>query len=266
MNGLEIINRSQILGKTFTMYGSFENPLFLAKDVANWIEHSDVSMMLQNIDKEENLMQTMLVSGQNRQMWFLTEYGLYEVLMQSRKPIAKKFKHGVKKILKEIRMNNTHARTYEKSLPKNYEEALEELLINVKENRQLKETIQENEPKVTFAEAITISETTISIAELAKILRTKYKIEIGANRLYQYLREGGFLIKKHGADYNSPTQKSIELGILKIEQKPYKDENGSIFISKSARVTGKGQVYFVKYFLGCNFTYFDDYCNQEEYY
>lgn len=108
MNQIEIISEQEVLGKQFKVYGTFENPLFLAKDVAEWIEHSRASEMLKSIDEEEKLMQTILASGQNRQMWFLTEDGLYEVLMQSRKPIAKAFKKEVKKILKELRTKGTY--------------------------------------------------------------------------------------------------------------------------------------------------------------
>ena len=87
------------------VYGSAQEPLFLAKDVASIIEHSDVSTMMRAVDEDEKLIQTILVSGQNREVWMVTENGLYEVLMQSRKPIAKQFKKGVKAILKEIRTN-----------------------------------------------------------------------------------------------------------------------------------------------------------------
>ena len=100
---LEIINEQQVMGKYFRMYGSIENPLFLAKDVSEWIEHSDISRMMSLVDEEEKLKRTLYVSGQNREMWLLTEDGLYEILMLSRKPIAKEFKREVKRILKTIR-------------------------------------------------------------------------------------------------------------------------------------------------------------------
>lgn len=109
MKELTIINEQQVLGKHFAIYGTPEEPLFLAKDVAEWIEHSDVSTMMRTIDETEKLTQTMFVSGQHREMWFLTEDGLYEVLMQSRKPIAKKFKKEVKQILKSIRRHGLYA-------------------------------------------------------------------------------------------------------------------------------------------------------------
>lgn len=93
----------QLLCKNFRIYGTKENPLFLAKDVANWIEHSDVSTMLRKVDEDEKVTNNVCTLGGNQEMWFLTEDGLYEVLMQSRKPIAKAFKKEVKAILKQIR-------------------------------------------------------------------------------------------------------------------------------------------------------------------
>ena len=102
-NGLKIIDKRELLGKQFKIYGDLENPLFLVEDVAEWIEHSDVSTLLKGIDEEEKLIQILFVSGQYRDIWFLTEDGLYEVLMLSRKPIAKEFKKRVKMILKDIR-------------------------------------------------------------------------------------------------------------------------------------------------------------------
>lgn len=103
---LKVIDKQEILGQEITTYGDLENPLFLAKDVANWIEHTNITHMINMVDVDEKLTYTICNSGQNREMWFLTEDGLYEVLMQSRKPIAKQFKKGVKKILKDLRLNN----------------------------------------------------------------------------------------------------------------------------------------------------------------
>lgn len=103
-NALEIVAKRPVLNHTLTVYGNAEDPLFLAKDVAEWIEHSDTSTMLRNIDDEEKVSITNpnnVCGGQSA--WFLTESGLYEVLMLSRKPIAKQFKKEVKKILHELR-------------------------------------------------------------------------------------------------------------------------------------------------------------------
>lgn len=104
-NEIKVIEEREVLGQAFKMYGTLETPLFLSKDVAEWIEHTKPSVMLQSVDEEEKLRETLFTSGQKREVLFLTEDGLYEVLMQSRKPIAKAFKKQVKEILKELRRN-----------------------------------------------------------------------------------------------------------------------------------------------------------------
>lgn len=134
---LKIINQQEVLGKTFIVYGTPEEPLFLAKDVAGWIEHSRASEMLKSIDEEEKLMQTILASGQRRDMWFLTEDGLYEVLMQSRKPIAKHFKRKVKEILKTIRL------TGEYKVPTNPMDALKLMFEAHSETQQQLEQVDD---------------------------------------------------------------------------------------------------------------------------
>ena len=111
MNEITLISKSTFLGKEIDVYGNAENPLFLAKDVAAWIEHSDVSMMMRNVDEEEKVTNIVCTHGGNQNAWFLTEDGLYEVLMQSRKPQAKQFKKGVKEILKSIRRTGCYSVT-----------------------------------------------------------------------------------------------------------------------------------------------------------
>ncbi|EOO41349.1 RsfA family transcription factor [Bacillus cereus VD133] len=112
-NQLNVIEQRVVLGKEFRIYGTKENPLFLAKDAAIWIEHSAVHMMIKSVDEDEKVRNNVATPGGVQEMWFLTEDGLYEVLMQSRKPIAKQFKKQVKAILKQIRQtggygNNTN--------------------------------------------------------------------------------------------------------------------------------------------------------------
>ncbi len=126
-NNLEVINEQEILGKQFRMYGTVEQPLFLAKDVAAWIEYSkdskgnyNVSTMLSKVDDDEKtkILTNLNNSKVGSNTWFLTEDGLYEVLMQSRKPIAKRFKKKVKEILKDIRKHGAYMteETLEKAL------------------------------------------------------------------------------------------------------------------------------------------------------
>ena len=110
-NEIHVLKQTELLGQQLTVYGTMEQPLFLAKDVAEWIEHTDTSTMMRCVDSDEKLVQTLFVSGQDREVWLLTEDGLYEVLMQSRKPIAKQFKKGVKNILREIRTTGGYLAT-----------------------------------------------------------------------------------------------------------------------------------------------------------
>lgn len=109
MNELKVLNEQEVLGKHFKMYGTPEEPLFLAKDVADWIEHSNPRMMLQTVDDDEKGVRNVYTPGGMQEAWCLTEDGLYEVLMQSRKPIAKEFKKKVKEILKTIRKHGLYA-------------------------------------------------------------------------------------------------------------------------------------------------------------
>lgn len=102
---MELVCKQEVLGREFKIYGTIEEPLFLAKDVAEFIEHSDVSKMMKSVDEDEKVKNIVRTLGGNQEMWFLTENGLYEVLMQSRKPIAKQFKKQVKEILKSLRLN-----------------------------------------------------------------------------------------------------------------------------------------------------------------
>lgn len=109
MYEIAMISKSSFLGKEVDVYGTADNPLFLAKDVADWIEHSDVSMMVKNVDEDEKVTNNVCTLGGSQNAWFLTEDGLYEVLMQSRKPIAKQFKKGIKEILKSIRRTGVYS-------------------------------------------------------------------------------------------------------------------------------------------------------------
>lgn len=108
---LNVLKQTELLGQQLTVYGTMEQPLFLAKDVAEWIEHSNTASMLQNIDADEKVINIVYTLGGEQSAWFLTEDGLYEVLMQSRKPIAKQFKKGVKNILREIRTTGGYLAT-----------------------------------------------------------------------------------------------------------------------------------------------------------
>lgn len=255
MKILTAIHEQAVLSKTFKVYGTLENPLFLAKDIASWIEYdvSSLNKMLANVDDEEKLLGTFFRAGQNRESWFLTEDGLYEVLMQSRKPIAKQFKKQVKNILKEIRLNGGFIATNEDDdemtiLAKGFLIAQKTIESNKKKIVEQKLIIEAQKPKVLFAEAIQASHTSILIGEFAKILKQN-GVDVGQKRLFEWLRENGYLIKRKGSDFNSPTQKSMELGLFEIKETPIHHTSGDISISRTSKITGKGQAYFIKKFL-----------------
>ncbi len=206
-------------------------------------------------DEDEKLKRTLFVSGQNREMWFVKEDGLYEVLMQSRKPIAKAFKKEVKIILKDIRKNGMYATDELLDNPDlliqvatRLKEEKETNKILNGENKELKETVEINKPKVLFADSVSSSSTTILVSELSKLLKQN-NVNIGQKRLFEWLRENGYLVKRKGTEYNMPTQKSMDLGLFEIKETSITHGDGHITISKTPKVTGKGQVYFINKFL-----------------
>lgn len=217
---IKVIDERSVLGKKFKVYGTTENPLVLAKDVAEWIDYSykdsrktarDTSKMLKTIDEEEKLVGTLFLSGQNREAWFLTEDGLYEVLMQSRKPIAKEFKKEVKKILKQIRLTGGAVRNEEEFI-KNYfpsfsEEVKQAMVLDLrKQNEKIQKELEE---KNRFLNQISASSNSILVRDVAH-LATKQNIKIGEKRLWNKLREWG-LIQKGST---KPMQRALEQGLF----------------------------------------------------
>lgn len=194
----------EVVGQSFTIYGTPEDPLFKAKDVATFIGHSDVSMMMQTVDDDEKLTQTMFVSGQNRNVWMLTENGLYEVLMQSRKPTAKLFKKGVKKILREIRMTGGYIAAKDDDSPEvimakalqiaqatlaRQETRLKQLEDTNTRNEQ---TILEQAPKVDYYDTTLQSVNTMTTTQIAK------ELGMDAHSLNKQLKQAGVIFRQSG--------------------------------------------------------------------
>lgn len=245
---LQIIEEREVLGKQLRIYGDFENPLFKADEVAKWIEHSNVSKMLESVDDNEKIKLEVGTLTNGYSAWFLTEDGLYEVLMQSRKPIAKKFKKKVKEILKDVRKYGMYATDELLDNPDLIIKMATRLKEEKAKNKELEDKMKENKPKVLFADSVETSKNTILIGELAKIIKQN-GVDIGQKRLFTWLRDNGFLIKREGTDYNMPTQKSMELELFEIKETAVTHSDGHISINKTPKVTGKGQVYFVNKFL-----------------
>lgn len=204
MNDLKIIDQREVLGKDFRIYGTPENPLFLAKDVANWIENKQPTQMVELVDEDEKLKCILNTSGQNRQVWFLTEDGLYEVLMQSRKPIAKAFKKQVKHILKTIRRTGGYIST----TPDMSEQEImaRAVQISMKTIAQKKNTIAtlqnrnamqeqiilELQPKADYMDMILQSKSVVNINQIAK------DYGMSARELNKILHEIGIQYKQGG--------------------------------------------------------------------
>lgn len=255
MNQITVVHKQQLLDNTFTIYGTKEEPLFLAKDVASWIEHTDPSKMVRSVDEDEKVKNIVPTPGGPQEMQLLTEDGLYEVLMQSRKPIAKQFKKEVKHILKNIRKHGGHLtdQTIEKALLN--PDVLIQLANNIKSEQEKRlaaeqavyeanQIIEQQKPKVLFAESVSASETSILVREFSKILKQN-NIDFGEKRLFHWLRENGYLIKRPGSDYNSPTQRSMDMKLFEVKETPINRSDG-ISIMRTSKITGKGQLYFLE--------------------
>ena len=244
MKELKVIDERIVLEKEFRIYGTVDNPLFLAKDVANWIEHSAVHMMMKSVDEDEKVRNIVSTLGGIQEAWFLTEDGLYEVLMQSRKPIAKQFKKKVKEILKSIRKHGMYATDELLDNP----DLLIQVATKLKEERELNRRLQEEneeknkilekqKPKVEFYDEIIDSTTVIGMKEVADILNVK---GYGRNNLFKFLRENGILNRK-----NEPYRKYIEQGLFEIKESKYIVDN-EVKIKPTTYVTQKGLDYIRK--------------------
>nr|DAW49787.1 MAG TPA: KilAC domain protein [Caudoviricetes sp.] len=239
MNSLQIIEQRELLGKDFKIYGDFDNPLFLGRDVAEWIDYAktgngsyDVSKMLNTVDENEKLIGKIFVSGQNRDMWFLTEDGLYEVLMQSTKPIAKEFKKQVKEILKSIRKNGMYAKDELLDNPDLLIEVATRLKLEKEKVKQLQQRVIEMKPKEDFYDAVTQSNETCDFAQAAKILNFK---GIGRNKLFEILRDKEILRPN-----NQPYQKYVDSGWFKVVEVSSVDRYGDLRLFYKTVIYQKG--------------------------
>lgn len=210
-NPIKVLKQTELLGRQFTVYGTVENPLFKAKDIATIIEHPNITRMLSLVDDDEKGVNQLLTPGGNQQVWMLTEGGLYEVLMQSRKPIAKQFKKGVKQILHEVRTTGGYISTNQNDTPEEImaraltiaqatlakrEERLKQLEAQT-EQQQVTIELQDKEikeaaPKVTYYNNHLQSVNTLTSTQIAK------QIGMDAEKLHKKLKEAGIIYRQSG--------------------------------------------------------------------
>ena len=228
-------------------------PLFCLADVCNVIGIANARNVKTRLEDDDvRQMDTVDALGRNQQVTFVTESGLYDVIIRSDSEKAKPFRKWVtSEVLPSIRKHGAYmtSDTLEKALTS--PDFLIQLATNLKEEKQKRieaeQVIQKNAPKVLFADAVSTSQRSCLVAELAKILQQN-GVNIGQNRLFTWMREHGYLCQK-GQYYNQPTQKSMELGLFELKQTSITKPDGSVLVTTTTKVTGKGQIYFVEKFL-----------------
>lgn len=257
MNNIKIFN-SPDFGQIRTIQQNGE-PWFVGKDVADILGYSNSSKAIpQHVDEEDRQKQN-LPTAQNGKLvaasWLINESGLYSLILSSKMPKAKEFKRWVtSEVIPAIRKTGGYIAGSENMT--DAEIMAKAVLVAQSTIRQRDQRIKELEsdvaaakPKVLFADAVSASDSTILIGDLAKILKQNGH-PIGQKRLFNWMREQGYLIKRAGADYNSPTQRAMEMGLFKIKETAISHSDGHVSVSKTTKVTGKGQQYFINKFCG----------------
>lgn len=246
MNQLQNFNFNNLQVRT-VLIGN--EPWFVAKDVSDILEYSDTQAMTRRLDTEDIKSYTDKSSGQGRQVKIINESGLYEAIIGSKKKDARKFKRWIThEVLPTIRKHGAYM-TDSKAQDVLNGSGLADLLLQA--GQQLKEKeliITEMKPKALFADSVATSQSSILVGHLAKLLRQN-GYEIGQNRLFERLRNQSWLSNRKGEDWNMPTQKSLDRGFFEIKETTHNNADGSVRITKTPKVTGKGQIYFVNKFL-----------------
>jgi prophage antirepressor len=251
MNQLQVFNNTEF-GQVRTMMikGS---PWFVAKDVCECLGITKHRDAVSRLDGDERGSVEVDTLGGTQQMAAVNEYGLYSLVLSSRKPSAKAFKRWIThEVIPTIRKHGAYmtGETLEQALTS--PDFLIRLATELKTEQEARKTaeaqIEADKPKVLFADSVAASHGSILVGELAKLLNQN-GIDIGQNRLFNWLRENGYLICRKGTDYNMPTQRSMEMQLFSIKETAITHSDGHVSISKTVKVTGKGQLYFVNKFL-----------------
>ena len=229
-------------------------PWFVGKDVAAVLGYSNTrDAIARHVDEEDKASVGIHDGSQMREVVAVNESGLYSLILSSKLPNAKKFKRWVtSEVLPSIRKHGAYMtdQTLEQALTS--PDFLIQLATQLKEEKeqrkQLEAKVEQDKPKVLFADSVSASKSSILVGELAKILKQN-GVDTGQFRLFAWLRENGYLIKREGSDYNMPTQKSAEMGLFEVKQTIITHSDGHITTNKTPKVTGKGQVYFVNKFM-----------------
>ena len=252
MNEIQIFNHAEF-GEVRTLAEN-GTVLFCGGDVAIALGYQNPSRDVQRHCKSIVSRCTTDSVGRQQEMLFIPEPDLYRLVFRSKLPSAERFTDWVtEEVLPSIRKHGGYlAGQEEMSDAELMAKALMVADRKIKERdyqiQHLTEQAEEMRPKALFADSVAAAGTSILIGELAKILRQN-GADMGEKRLFDWMRTEGYLIKRKGTDYNMPTQKSMELGLFRIKETVINHSNGHTTVSKTVKVTGKGQQYFVNKFL-----------------
>lgn len=253
MKSLQIF-KSEEFGeiRTATIDGE---PWFVGKDVAIALGYSNASKAVStHVDTEDRILKTLEADSQNgnvvkTQTALINESGLYSLILSSKLESAKHFKHWVtSEVLPSIRKHGMYAVDDLLNNPDMAIKAFTALKEERQKNKLLQEDVKRMKPKEIFADAVSTSHTSILIGDLAKILKQN-GVQTGQKRLFEWMRENGYLIKRNGADRNMPTQRSMEQGLFEVKESTVNNPDGSVRINRTTKVTGKGQQYFINKLL-----------------
>lgn len=243
MNDLTIFNSNEFGEiRTVTIDGK---PYFVATDVATALGYVNPRKAVNDHCKGVTKRDTPTSSGV-QQMSYINEGDLYRLIMKSKLPAAEKFESWVvDEVLPAIRKTGN----YQMQAPQGKELLALAVLEAQKTIEAQTAEIERMKPKEIFADAVAASHTSILIGDLAKLLRQN-GVETGQRRLFDWLRENGYLIKRKGSDWNMPTQRSMELGLFEVKESTVNNPDGSVRTNRTTKVTGKGQQYFINKFIG----------------
>ena len=242
MNEIKIFKNPQF-GAIRTMTQGNE-PWFVGKDVAELLGYANPSKALaDHVDDEDKLNNESLSSLGQRGGWIINESGLYSSILSSKLPTAKEFKRWVtSEVLPSIRQTGGYIAGQEDMSDADL--MAKALLVAQRQIAQRDKQLAEMQPKALFADSVCASSTSILIGELAKILKQS-GVNTGQQRLFAWMRDNGYLIRRKGADYNMPTQRSMEMQLFEIKESVVAHADGHTSINKTPKVTGKGQIYFI---------------------
>lgn len=228
-------------------------PYFVGKDVAEILGYSNPrKAMIDHVDAEDKGVTKCDTLGGTQEMTIINESGLYSLILSSKLPKAKEFKRWVtSEVLPTIRktggyVNNT-AQFVDSYFGQLNLEQKHALTLMFDESKRMSEQLKEQAPKVLFANAVETAHTSILIGDLAKIIKQN-GVDIGQKRLFEWMRQNGYLIKG-GSSKNMPTQRSMDQELFEVKETTINNPDGSVRVTKTTKVTGKGQTYFINKFL-----------------